>query len=57
MCRLFFSRAQCLPLPVGVGADEARIYDPTDGNWIEPAVQAGHGAHVAIRAEIPVALK
>jgi hypothetical protein len=42
---------------VRVGPDEARVYDPTEGNWIEPAGQAGHGAHVAIRAEIPVALK
>jgi hypothetical protein len=42
---------------VRVGPDEARVYDPTEGNWIEPAGPAGHGAHVAIRAEIPVALK
>jgi hypothetical protein len=42
---------------VRVGPAEARVYDPTDGIWLEPTAFRGHGAHVAIRAEIPVALK
>jgi hypothetical protein len=42
---------------VRVGEDRARVYDPTDGLWLEPDVHGGHGAHVAIRAELPVALR
>lgn len=42
---------------VRVGADQARVYDPTDGIWLEPGVRGGHGAHIAIRAEVPLALK
>jgi hypothetical protein len=40
-----------------VSGAHARVYDPTDGIWLEPRGQGGHGAHVAIRAEIPVALR
>jgi hypothetical protein len=39
-----------------VGAHEARVYDPTEGVWLEPGIRAGHGAHRAIRAELPQAL-
>jgi hypothetical protein len=42
---------------VRVDRDQARVYDPTDGIWLEPGVRGGHGAHVAIRAEVPQALK
>lgn len=38
------------------GPREARVYDPTDGIWLEASVRGGHGAHSAIRADIPVAL-
>jgi hypothetical protein len=41
---------------VRVGPTEARVYDPTDGIWLEPSIKGGHGAHIAIRAELPVAL-
>jgi hypothetical protein len=41
---------------VQVAAHEVRVYDPTDGIWLEPGVRGGHGGHVAIRAELPVAL-
>ena len=34
----------------------ARIYDPTDGVWLDPSIKRGHGGHIAIRAELPVAL-
>lgn len=39
-----------------VGRHEARVFDPTDGVWLEPGIRAGHGAHLAIRAELPEAL-
>ena|SRR5215831_1710025 len=39
------------------GPREARIYDPTEGFWLEPSVHGKHGAHLAVRAEVPVALK
>jgi hypothetical protein len=29
------------------------IYDPTDGNWIDPSRVAGHNAHFAVRVETP----
>jgi hypothetical protein len=38
-------------------ADQARIYDPTEGFWLEPGTQSGHHGHLAIRAEIPMTLK
>jgi hypothetical protein len=41
---------------VQVGPSEARIYDPTDGVWLDPGIRNGHGAHVAVRSEAPVAL-
>jgi hypothetical protein len=37
-------------------AQEARVYDPTEGFWLEPGIHSGHGAHCAIRAELPEAL-
>lgn len=39
-----------------VGASEARIYDPTDGVWLDPGIREGHGGHVAVRSEAPVSL-
>jgi hypothetical protein len=42
---------------VRVGRAEARVYDPTDGAWLEHAVKGGHGGHLAIRGELPVALQ
>jgi len=36
---------------------EAHVYDPTEGFWLEPAAQSGHHGHLAIRAEIPEALR
>ncbi len=42
---------------VRLGRNEARIYDPTDGIWLEPSIRAGHGGHIAVRAELPVAMK
>ena len=39
------------------GPAEVRLYDPTDGTWLEHAVHGGHGGHLAIRAELPVALQ
>jgi hypothetical protein len=41
---------------VRVGPTEVRIYDPTEGVWLEPELRTGHGAHLAIRAEIPQAM-
>ena len=41
---------------VRVGPTELRIYDPTEGVWLEPELRAGHGAQLAIRAEIPQAM-
>ncbi len=41
---------------VQVGRSEARIYDPTDGVWLDPGIRNGHGAHVAVRSEAPVAV-
>jgi hypothetical protein len=41
---------------VRVDGEDARVYDPTVGVWLDPAVQTGHGGHIAIRAELPVAL-
>jgi hypothetical protein len=38
-------------------ADQARIYDPTEGFWLEPGTQSGHHGHLAVRAEIPMTLK
>jgi hypothetical protein len=38
------------------GPNEARVYDPTDGTWLEPNVRGRHGGHIAIRAEVPIAL-
>lgn len=35
---------------------EARIYDPTYGCWLEPYLQVGHGAHIAVRGELPEAM-
>ncbi len=37
--------------------NQARVYDPTDGVWLDPEIYRGHGGHIAIRAELPVALK
>ena len=42
---------------VRVNGDQARVYDPTDGVWLDPEIYRGHGGHIAIRAELPVALK
>jgi hypothetical protein len=42
---------------VRVGPGEAWVYDPTEGIWLEPRGPSGHNAHLAIRAEIPVALR
>jgi len=41
---------------VPVGPGEARVYDPTDGVWLDPGVRRGHGGHIAIRAELPTAM-
>ncbi|MEB4207728.1 hypothetical protein [Mycobacterium sp. 94-17] len=41
---------------VRVSETDARVYDPTVGVWLDAGVKAGHGAHIAIRAELPVAL-
>src|SRR5215469_12920868 len=37
--------------------NEAHVYDPTEGFWLEPAAQSGHHGHLAIRAEIPEVLR
>ena len=42
---------------IRVEADQAHVYDPTEGFWLEPGAQSGHHGHLAIRAEIPVPLK
>ncbi|MFO0675444.1 MAG: hypothetical protein U0169_02845 [Polyangiaceae bacterium] len=42
---------------VRVGGTEVRVYDPTDGVWLDPRVTRGHGSHVALRADVPVALR
>lgn len=34
-----------------------RIYDPTDGQWLDPDVAGGHLGHVAVRGAVPVSLK
>jgi hypothetical protein len=41
---------------VKVGRSDARIYDPTDGVWLDPKVTTGHGGHVAVRSEAPAAV-
>jgi hypothetical protein len=41
---------------VRVTEADARVYDPTVGVWLDPAIKTGHGGHIAIRAELPVAL-
>jgi hypothetical protein len=41
---------------IQVGPAEARVYDPTDATWLECAIDRGHGGHLAIRAEVPIAL-
>jgi hypothetical protein len=41
---------------VRVSEADARVYDPTVGVWLDPAINAGHGGQIAIRAELPVAL-
>jgi hypothetical protein len=41
---------------VQVTSSLARIYDPTDAVWLDPGVREGHGAHVAVRSEAPVAV-
>jgi hypothetical protein len=41
---------------IRAGLTEARVYDPTEGIWLEPDAPAGHGATIAIRAELPEAL-
>jgi hypothetical protein len=38
---------------VEVGDAEVLVYDPTDGLWLDPDVTRGHGAHLAIRADLP----
>ena len=42
---------------VRVNGNQARVYDPTDGVWLDPEIYRGHGGHIAIRAELPRALK
>ena len=39
-----------------IGPAEARIYDPTEGVWLDSCAQVGHGAHIAVRVELPEAL-
>jgi hypothetical protein len=41
---------------VQVTSSVARIYDPTDAVWLDPGVRDGHGSHVAVRSEAPVAV-
>lgn len=41
---------------VQVSPTDVRIYDPTDGVWLDPGVREGHGAHSAVRSEAPIAL-
>lgn len=41
---------------VRTGEGDCRIYDPTDGVWIDPDVAGGHLGHIAVRGEIPIAL-
>jgi hypothetical protein len=42
---------------VRVNGNQARVYDPTDGVWLDPEIYSGHGSRIAIRAELPVPLK
>ncbi len=38
------------------GRDTARIYDPTDGIWLDSGTFSGHYGHVAIRGDNPIPL-
>ena len=39
-----------------VTGEEADVFDPSDGQWLSPAADAGYGAVVAIRSECPRSL-
>jgi hypothetical protein len=38
---------------VQINEDEVKIYDPTDGYWLDSEICAGHNSHIAIRIDSP----